>query len=157
MEGKEINSFVWLGGTAVKKRKMKETNSFMAHYILSSQIERKRREYLWWDPPIDKVCFPPIFSYKPNKEKKKIILSLPSPLPSLPPFPFPSLPSPFCFPKHSVSVETAHNFKEKFYRNKKLKEKINGYHKNIDLWSIFRNSLWENKKVFDFLIVFYII
>ena len=46
MEGKKINSFVWLGGTAVKKRKMKEINSSMAHHILSSQIERKMREYL---------------------------------------------------------------------------------------------------------------
>ena len=90
MEGKEINSFVWLGGTAVKKRKMKEINSSMAHHILSSQIERKMREYLRWDPSIYKVCFPPIFPYKPNKENKKInpFSSLSSPL-SLP---FPPLP-----------------------------------------------------------------
>ena len=94
IEGKEINSFVWLGGTAVKKRKMKETNSSMAHYILSSQIERERRGYLWWDPPIYKVCFPPIFPYKPNKEKKKNypFSTLSSPLSSPLSLPFPPLP-----------------------------------------------------------------
>ena len=99
-KGKEINSFVWLGGIGVKERKMKETNSSMAHHILSSQIGRKmreKREYLWWDPPIR--CVSLHFSLtNQTGEKKNFILSLPIPLPSLPPFPFPFPFLPFALP-----------------------------------------------------------
>ena len=101
-EGNEINSFVCLGGIGVKERKTKETYSFVAHHMLSSQIGRKmrdKREYLWWDPSIR--CVSPHFSLTNQiRERKKFILSVPSPLP----FFFPSLPSPFVLP-NTVLVE----------------------------------------------------
>ena len=74
----------------MKERKTKETYSFVAHHMLSSQIGRKmrdRRECLWWDPPI--MCVALHFSLtNQTRERKKFIISLPSLLP----FIFPSLP-----------------------------------------------------------------
>ena len=84
----------------MKERKPKEANSSMTHHILSSQIGRKmedKREYLWWDPPIRCVSLY-FFITNQTREMKKFIISLPSPLPSLPSFPFP-----FVLPTHSIS------------------------------------------------------
>ena len=45
--------------------------------------------------------------------------------------------------------------KKKEEREKKNGKKINKYSKNIGLWNIFTNFLWEKKKVTDFFIAFY--
>ena len=88
-----------------ERKENKGKNSSIAHHILFSQTGRKmrdKREYLWWDPPI--TCVSLHFSLTNQiKEMKKFVLSFPSPLPSLPLFPFPSPPS-FCFTKQCYSL-----------------------------------------------------
>ena len=88
----------------MKERKIKEKIPLLPTIFFFPKLEGKRdkREYLWWDPPI--TCVSLHFSLTNQiKEMKKFVLSLPSPLPSLPLFPFPS-PPPFCFTKQCYSL-----------------------------------------------------